>query len=75
MTTKPRPKVQAAASATTGAVILAFLLRLLGVDVEQVPPEVLVAAAGAVATVAAYLKRDGLAGAWDRIVRGDGDGS
>lgn len=71
MTRKPRPKVQAAASATTGAVLLAFLLRLLGVDVDRIPPEVLLAAAGAIATLAAYLKRDGLAGAWDRLVRGD----
>jgi hypothetical protein len=70
MTSKPRPKVQAAASGTAGVVTLAFVLRLCGVDVDEVPPEVLLAAAGGVASLCAYLKRDGLAGAWDRIVHG-----
>jgi hypothetical protein len=71
VTRKPRPKVQAAGTATGVVVVLAYLLRLVGVDVDQVPPEVLLAAGGALATVAAYLKRDGLAGAWDRIVHGE----
>lgn len=71
MTTKPRPKVQAAAGASAWTVLLAFVLRLAGVDVDQVPPEVLLLAGGAAATVAAYLKRDGLAGAWDRLVHGE----
>jgi hypothetical protein len=71
MTRKPRPKVQAAGTATGGVVVLAYLLRLLGIDVDSIPPEILLAAGGALATGAAYLKRDGLAGTWDRVVNGE----
>lgn len=71
MTRKPRPKVVAAGQSTAGAVVLTALLRLVGVHVDTVPPEVLVGAAGLIATAAAYLKRDGLAGAWSRIVHGE----
>jgi hypothetical protein len=71
VTSKPRPKVQAAGTATGVVVGLAYLLRLVGIDVDGVPPEVLLAAGGALATGAAYLKRDGLAGTWDRIVHGE----
>jgi hypothetical protein len=67
-----RPKVKAAGQSTAVAVILAYVLRLFGVHVDDVPPEVLIAGAGAVATLAAYVKRDGLRGAWERIVDGDG---
>ncbi|MCW3038118.1 MAG: hypothetical protein JWM31_23 [Solirubrobacterales bacterium] len=67
----PRPKVVAAGQSTVGAVILAYILRLLGVDVDHVPAEVLIGAAGAIATGAAYLKRDGLRGAWQRVVNGE----
>lgn len=71
MSAKPRPKVQAAGSATIAAAVIAYGLRLVGVDVDDVPPEVLLFGGGALATVAAYVKRDGLAGAWDRIVHGE----
>lgn len=69
-TTKPRPKVKAAASTTGAVTVLAFVLRLLGVHVDDVPPEVLVVVAGALTTLAAYIRRDGLTGAWQRIVTG-----
>lgn len=71
MTRSPRPKVRAAGGGTVGTVALAYLLRLCGVRVDEVPPELLLLAAGSIATAAAYLRRDGLAGAWDRIVHGD----
>jgi len=66
-----RPKVKAAGQSTVGTVILACLLRLVGVHVDTVPPEVLIFAAGAIATCAAFLKRDGLRGAWARLVNGE----
>jgi hypothetical protein len=66
-----RPKVKAARDSTAGAVVITFALRQLGVDVDTIPAEVLVAAAGAIATAAAWLKRDGLRGAWKRVVNGD----
>jgi hypothetical protein len=66
-----RPKIKAAGQSTVGAVIVAYLLRLLGVQVDDVPPEALIASAGAIATLAAYVKQDGLRGAWERIVNGE----
>lgn len=66
-----RPKVKAAGQSTVGAVVLAYVLRLVGVDVDHIPAEVLIAGAGSIATVAAYLKRDGLVGAWRRLVHGE----
>lgn len=72
-TLKPRPKVVAAGTSTGVVVVLAFILRLVGVDVDSIPSEVLVFAGGGIATVVAYIKRDGLAGAWSRIVHGSGE--
>lgn len=66
-----RPKVRAAGQSTIAVTALAFLLRLVGVDVNEIPVELLVAAGGGIATLAAYLKRDGLRGAWQRIVHGE----
>lgn len=71
MTSKPRPKVQAAGTATGLVVVIAYVLRLVGVNVDTIPPEVLLAAGGALATAAAYVKRDGLSGTWDRLVHGE----
>lgn len=69
----PRPKAKAAAGGTVGATALTFVLRLVfGEDfVNSIPLELLVFAGGAIATLAAYLKKDGLTGAWQRIVRGN----
>ena len=67
-----RPKTKAVAGASGGTVILIALLRLAGVDVDSIPPEALAAVTGAVATLAAYVKRDGLRGAWERLVNGEG---
>ncbi len=50
-----RPKVKAAGQSTVGAAALAYALRLAGVDVDTIPPEVLILGAGSIATVAAYL--------------------
>lgn len=68
----PRPKAKAAAGGTVGATALTFLLRLVfGEDfVNSIPLELLVFAGGAFATLAAYLKRDGLTGAWQQLVHG-----
>lgn len=66
-----RPKVKAAGQSTVGAVVLAYALRLAGVNVDEIPAEVLIAGAGGLATLGAYLKRDGLRGAWERVVRGE----
>lgn len=65
----PRPKTKAAAGGTVGATALTFVLRLVfGEDfVNSIPLELLVFAGGAIATLAAYLKRDGLTGAWQRL--------
>lgn len=74
LTTKPRPKVKASGQATVVTAVLAWLLDALGVDVGSIPPEVLVLAGGAIATAVAYVKRDGLAGAWHDLVHGRGKG-
>jgi hypothetical protein len=74
-----RPKVKAGAqggaASTVAAAVLAWILRMVGVDVEDVPPEVLIVVGGGLATalgtLAAYVKRDGLRGAWERLVNGD----
>lgn len=67
-----RPKVKAAGGGTVLAAVLVYVLRLVGVDVDQIPPEVLVAVGGALATGAAVLKKDGLKGAWQRVANGSG---
>lgn len=74
-----RPKVKAAAqggtAATGAAVVLAYLLRLVGVDVDDIPAEVLLVVGGtlatAIGTIAAYVRRDGLRGAWERLMDGE----
>lgn len=66
-----RPKVKAAGQTTVGAAVLAYLLRLFGAPVDDVPAEVLIFGAGALSTVAAYVKKDGLTGAWQRLVHGE----
>ena len=69
----PRPKVVAAGQASVVAGVLAYLLRVCGVNVDDIPPEVLLLAGGTLATLAAYVKRDGLRGAWQHLVDGDPD--
>ena len=66
-----RPKVKAAGQTTVGATVLVYVLRQLGAPVEDTPSEVIVAAAGALVTGAAWLKRDGLRGAWEQVLDGD----
>lgn len=68
-----RPKVKAAAAMTGVATVLVWLAGVAGIDTQGVPIEVWVFAGGLVSTVAAYLKRDGLAGAWKLLVNGEGD--
>lgn len=74
MSAKPknpmRPKQKAAAKATGVAAALAYVARKLGVPVDDAPPEVWIVAAGVVTTTVAWLKRDGLRPAWERIVNG-----
>lgn len=65
-----RPKAKAAAATTGFATVLVWLARLIGIDTDDVPVEVWVFAAGAVATVAAIIKSDGLTGAWQLLVNG-----
>jgi hypothetical protein len=71
MTRTPRPKVKAAAGTSGAAIVLLYLLRLVGVDVDAIPPEVAGVAVGGLGVLAAYLRRDGLAGTWERIVNGE----
>lgn len=68
----PRPKTKAAAGGTLGATALTFVLRLVFGEefVNTIPLELLVFAGGAVATLSAYIKDDGLTGAWQRLVHG-----
>lgn len=66
----PRPKVKAAGAGAVAVTVLVWLLGLLDVDTSSVPPEVWALVGGGLSTIAAYVKRDGLAGAWRRLVRG-----
>lgn len=74
-----RPKVKAAArggtAATGSAAIVAWALGVAGVNVDSIPAEVLVLISGVYATTVAaacaYVKRDGLRGAWRRLVNGE----
>ena len=66
-----RPKQKAAAAATGTAVVVIWIAELLGVDTGAVPAPVWVLVSGALATGAAILKRDGLRGAWQRLVEGE----
>ena len=67
----PRPKVRAAGQSTLAATTLTLILRAAGVDVDEIDPAALVLAGGALATTAAFLKRDGLAGAWQAVWHGE----
>ena len=66
-----RPKQRAAAASTGAAAVVVWIADGLGVDTASVPAPVWVLIAGALATGAAILKRDGLRGAWERLVNGE----
>lgn len=68
--TTMHPKVRAAAATTPAVAILAYLLRLVGVDVDAIPAEVLLLAAGTLTTFAAWLRRAGLRGAVNVLLDG-----
>lgn len=65
-----RPKQRAAAKATGAAAVLAYIARKLAVPLDDAPPELWILAAGGLTTTVAWLKRDGLRPAWERIVNG-----